>query len=143
MTGEFRRGAVSFRYPADWQLEMEETDDDGWTVTLQGDGTAFLLVCLRPDADDPLQVADEALAVLQSEYPELDAVEAQESIAGRPGIGHDIDFLTLDVTVNCRTRVLDTTEGPLLLMAQASDLDRSQADPLLKAVWASLVIEDE
>jgi hypothetical protein len=142
MTGEFSRGAVSFRYPTDWQIEIEDADD-GWTATLQGTDSTFLLVCLRPDADDPLQVADEALAVLQVEYKELDATEAQESIAGRPAVGHDIDFLTLDVTVTCRTRVLDTTDGPLLLMSQMSDHDRPTAEPVVKAVWASLRVEDE
>lgn len=143
MTGEFRRGSVSFNYPTDWQVEVEETDDDGWTATLQGADSTFLIVCLRPDADDPLQVADEALAVLQVEYKELDATEAQESIAGRPAVGHDIDFLTLDVTVMCRTRVIDTNDGPLLLMAQMSDHDRPTAEPVVKAVWASLRIEDD
>lgn len=138
----FDRDGIHFRYPANWSAETEDSDD-GWAVTVQSEGTAFVLVSLRPDAADPAELADGTLDVLKAEYKELDAENVIETIAGRPAIGHDIDFLTLDTTTVCRTRCLDTPAGPLLVMTQVSDLDREDHDPVLRAVVASLMVDEE
>jgi hypothetical protein len=139
----FSRSGVSFRYPGNWDVDAEEAADGGWTVTLQSRETAFLLVSLRPDADDPAQVADEALEALRAEYKELDAEDKVETVAGQVAVGHDIDFLTVDTPITCWTRCLVTPEGPLLVMWQTSELDRPANEPVLRAICASLVIEQE
>jgi hypothetical protein len=139
----FSRSGISFRYPANWDLDMEESADGGWTITLQSRQTAFMLVSLRPDADNPAQVADEALGSLKTEYTELDAVNTVETFAGQPAIGHDIDFLTVDTPITCWTRCFETPEGPVLVMCQTSEYDREANEPVLKAVCASLQIREE
>jgi hypothetical protein len=141
MTQTFERSGVRFQYPANWQLDVDDAGD-GWTVTLQSPQTAFALVSLRPDADTPTQVADEALAALRAEYPELDAVAAVDSLAGQPAVGHDIDFMTLDTSILCWTRCIDTGSGPLLVMCQTSEYDRGENEPVLRAVCTSLRVED-
>jgi len=139
----FTRSGVTFRYPANWDLDTEEAADGGWTVTLQSPETAFLLVSLRPDADDPAQVADEALEALRAEYKELDAENAVETFAGQLTIGHDIDFMTVDTPITCWTRCLEAPEGPLLVMCQTSEYDREANEPILRAICASFRIEEE
>jgi hypothetical protein len=139
----FSRSGVSFRYPATWDLDAEETAEGGWTVTLHSPETAFLLVSLRPDADDPAQVADEALEALRAEYQELDAENVIETLDGQVAIGHDIDFLAVDTPIACWTRCVTTSEGPLLVMGQTSEFDREANEPVLRAVCASLQIEEE
>ena len=57
-------------------------------------------------------------------------------------IGHDIDFLTVDTPITCRTRCFETLAGPLLLMTQVSEFDRDAVEPVLHAIIASLTIED-
>lgn len=137
----FERSGIRFKYPTNWQIDTEDAGD-GWTVTLQSPETAFVLVSLRPDAATAAQVADEALAALRAEYPELDAEPALDDLAGQPAVGHDIDFLTLDTTILCRTRCIETTAGPLLMMGQTSELDQEQSEPVLRAICASLQLED-
>ena len=101
------------------------------------------VAALRPDARDPADLADQTLEALKTEYKELDAEDAVETVAGRVAIGHDIDFLTVDTAITCRTRSLDTPAGPLLVMCQTSEYDREQNDPLLRAVVASLTVDEE
>lgn len=140
----FERDGVRFRYPANWTVEPgddPDADDGGWSVTVQSPETAFLFVSLRPDADTPADLADQALAALKAEYKELDAENAVETIAGTAAVGHDIDFLTVDTAVVCRTRVLDTSAGPLLVLAQVGEYDRDQHDPVLRAIVASLTLD--
>lgn len=142
----FERDGVRFKYPGNWAVEPgddQDAGDGGWSVTVQSPGTAFLFVSLRPDADTPADLADQALAALKAEYKELDAENAVETIGGTAAIGHDIDFLTVDTAVTCRTRCLDTTAGPLLVLAQVGEYDRDQHDPVLRAIVASLSIDPE
>jgi hypothetical protein len=141
MSQRFDRDGVTFRYPESWTLDAED-GGDGWTVTLTSPETAFLLVSLRPDADDPQQVADEALEALKAEYPQLDADQVVENVAGLPAVGYDIDFLTLDTSIACWTRCVDTTSGPLLVMGQTSEYDRAANEPVLKAICKSITLED-
>ena len=143
MIATFDRDGICFQYPATWTAETEDADDGGWTVTVLSPDTAFLLVALRPDANDPADLADQTLEVLKAEYKELDAENALGSLAGRPAIGHDIDFLTVDTTVTAWTRCLDTPGGPLLVMCQVSEFDRPRNEPVLRAAVASLTVEEE
>ena len=102
-----------------------------------------MLVSLRPDARDPADLADQTLDALKADYKELDAENRVETLAGQAAIGHDIDFLTVDTAITCRTRCLGTPAGPLLVMTQVSDYDRQQNDPVLRAVVASLAVDEE
>lgn len=141
MIQTFERSGIRFSYPTNWQIDTEDVGD-GWTVTLQSPETAFVLVSLRPDAATAAQVADEALAALRAEYPELDAEPALDNLAGQPAVGHDVDFLTLDTPILCRTRCIETTAGPLLMMGQTSEFDREKNEPVLRAIGASLQLDD-
>ncbi|MDB5308792.1 MAG: hypothetical protein JWO38_2994 [Gemmataceae bacterium] len=144
MIQTFERDGVRLQYPATWVVELGETaEEGGWTVTIQSPETAFALVSLRPDADNPADLAGQTLDALTAEYKELDAEPAVETIAGRPAVGHDIDFLTVDTPVTCWTRCLDTSGGPLLVMCQTSEFDRARHELGLRAICASLKIDEE
>ncbi len=139
----FERDGVSFRYPENWTAEAEDVEEGGWVVTVSSPQTAFLVVSLRPDARDPADLADQTLDALKAEYQELDAENRLDTIAGRMAIGHDIDFLTVDVPVLCRVRCLETLAGSLLVMAQTAEHDRDENDPVLQAIVASLTVAEE
>lgn len=144
MIQTFERDGVRFQYPANWTVETGDGETDGeWVVSVQSPETAFLLVSLRPEADTPADLADLTLESLKAEYKELDATNAVETLAGQAAIGHDIDFLTLDTAVTCWTRCVDTLAGPLLLMCQTSEHDRARNEPVLRAVFASLTIDED
>lgn len=133
---------ISFTVPPGWEVE-ETPDGDGWTATVQSPVTAFALFAFRPDAEEPSLLADETLAVLKDDYPELDHEDRVESIAGRMAIGHDLDFIALDATVACRTRCLETPGGPLLLMLQHGERDPVEMVAQLNMIKASLTIEND
>jgi hypothetical protein len=139
----FERDGIRLAYPENWDLQVEAGDDGGWIATIQSPDTAFLLLSLQPAAGDPAELADQTLETLKAEYTELDAENRVETLAGRLAIGHDIDFLTLDASVLCRTRCLDTLNGPLLLMTQVSEYDRDIHEPVLQAMAQSLTIDEE
>jgi hypothetical protein len=142
MIAEFEQAGVRFKYPENWQLEREETDT-GWTVTVQSPETAFLMLSFREDMPTTDSMVETALAALREEYAELEADDCVDSVAGQPAVGHDIRFFSLDLTNTCWTRSFYGAQGTLLLLCQLSDLELDKNEPVLRAICASLEVEDE
>ena len=142
MAAQFDEGGIRFRYPENWRLEREE-NDTGWTISLQSPGTAFMMVCLREDMPTPDQVAEAALDALREDYPELEADDCVDNLAGQPAIGHDIRFISLDLTNTCWTRSFYSSEGTVLVLCQANDLELEEHEPVLRAICKSLQVEED
>jgi hypothetical protein len=142
MAVRFDDGGIRFHYPENWRLEREE-NETGWTVSLQSPGTAFMMVCLREDLPTPAQLADAALDALRDDYPSLEADDCVDNLAGQPAIGHDIRFISLDLTNTCWTRSFYTSEGTVLVLCQANDLELEEHEPVLRAICKSLEVDEE
>src|SRR5262245_56933666 len=141
MVTQFDEGGIRFRYPASWQLEREETDQ-GWTISLQSPDTAFLLLCVREDMPTAEELAEGALDAFRQEYKDVEAEACVEQIAGQAAVGHEIHFFSFDLTNTCWTRSFYCGAGTVLLMWQANDLELEQHGPILKAICASLEVEE-
>src|SRR3954471_19805267 len=142
MTDTFQRDGVRFSYPPDWQLEAESEGDDGWTASLQGPGTAFLVVSYCAGIDNPDEVVEAALEGLRADYPDLEAEDAVDTIGGQPAVGADVNFSHLDLTNTCWIRALNVPDGALLVMAQCTDEELEEQAGVLKAIVGSIVVEE-
>lgn len=141
MSDTFQRDGVRFSYPHDWQLETE-VDGDGWTASLQGPGTAFLVVSYCPGVDDPGELVDAAVEGLQADYPDLDATDAVDNLAGQPALGADINFVHFDLTNTCWVRAVPAAEGSLLVMAQCTDEELDDQGAALRSIMGTLSVEE-
>jgi hypothetical protein len=142
MSREFVRSGFHLDYPDDWKADAEETDD-GWSATFFSPDTAFLMLSFHRGEDDPSAVADMALEAMRESYPDLEAELAVETLGGRPAVGHDLDFFTLDLTNTCLIRALAVPEGCLLMMSQCTDDELPTNGPLLRAICHSLTIDED
>ncbi len=125
---------IRFEYPNDWELDV---DDDGTrqVISLQSpEGPAFLMVTLDGECPPPAEVADEALAAMQAEYPELDARPVLEVIDGQRAVGHDLDFFSLDMTNGCSIRCFRTPRRTVLVFAQWSQVDDDETAEQMRAL---------
>jgi hypothetical protein len=140
MIETFTRDGVRFKYPNNWILE---DDADGassdWTVSLQTPHSAIYMVSYRPDTD-PTELADETLDALLDDYADLESTATADEVAGRVALGYDIDFITLDVTVNAQLRTLPHGDAAVLIMWQMADRDRAHYESLMAAVTKSLTL---
>jgi hypothetical protein len=141
MTQHYQADGVSFDYPDDWQLDREESTD-GWTVLLQSPGTAFLTLTCEPSDATTEEMVAAALDALKAEYPTLEAQPKIDTLAGQMAIGYDMQFFSLDLTNTCWTRSIYGPEGVLLLLCQCNDLELEQYEPVLRAICASLTVEE-
>ena len=142
MPGQFDDGGIRFKYPDNWRL-VREANEAGWTVSLQSPGTAFVMLCLRQDLPTPAEMAETALAAFKEEYEELEAEECLDSLAGQPAFGHNIQFFSLDLTNTCWTRNFYGPGGTVLVLCQTSDLELEMSGPVLRAICASLEVDEE
>jgi hypothetical protein len=142
MVAEFHDGGLHFRYPENWKIERQETED-GWTVSVQSPETAFLMICLREDMPGTNDLADAALEALKEEYEELEADACIESVGGQPAVGHDIRFFSLDLPNTCWTRSFYCAQGTVLLLCQLNDLELDTNEPVLRAICASMQVDEE
>src|SRR5262249_26771314 len=139
MVAEFEQMGIRFKYPENWRLERED-NDDGWSVSLQSPDTAFMMLYLRQDMPSTEEMASTALNALREEYPELEADERMDSLAGVPAIGHDIRFFSFDLTNTCWIRSFYTAQGTVLVLCQFNDLEEEKNEPVLRAICASMEI---
>ncbi len=137
MTGMYDDHGIRFQYPADWELEV---DDDGSDVTLTlnaPDGLAFALIRLDDTRPAPAEVADQALEAMREEYPTLDTSPAIETIGGHCAVGHDVEFISLDLTNACTIRCFRTKLRTVLLFGQWSDIEDEETTAALLGVRRS------
>ena len=138
----YDQDGVRFQIPPNWSLEKEEIDE-GWFVSVQSPGTAFLYIVFDSNLPDPDELASATLEALKKDYPELEAEEALENISGQAAVGHNLQFFSFDLAIECKTRCLYSPEGTILLLLQKSDEDEKKYGPALQALWKSIQIDME
>ena len=117
--------------------------DSGWTVAVQSPDTAFFLLAVDAGLPTLESVVETALGVMRADYADLEFDERVDSVAGQPAIGHDVRFMSLDLTNTCWLRSFYCDQGTVLVMWQVNDLELEAAEPILKAICASLRVEED
>ena len=137
----FQADGIRFQYPDSWRLTREDAET-GWTVSVESPETAFFMLTFDDQMPEVGLVAQTVLDALRADYPDLEAEDAVESIAGQPALGHDIRFFSFDLTNTCRTRSFYSDAGTVLVMWQTNDLELEDVDPVFRAICASLRVEE-
>lgn len=142
MAATFEEHGVRFSYPEDWEVEVT---DEGEIVTVAlnaPDGLAFALVTLDEGRPAPGEMADQALQAMREEYPGLEVSPALETIGGHKAVGHDVEFISLDMTNACAIRAFRTPRRTVLLFGQWSDIEDEETTGQLQAIRRSVVEAD-
>lgn len=137
----FERDGIRLQCPQGWTMSTEETAE-GWTVTLQSNSTAFVLVTLLVRRPTPAQAAQTVLRALQIDYHDLESRPCAEVVAGRQAVGYETDFFTLDLLVRAKVLALTCAAGTLCILQQLADSESSLNDLRMQSVLKSLHIRE-
>lgn len=130
---------ISLEHPADWPIEVDDGPDGRVSITTQSPGgLAFAIITVDEGRPDPAAMADEALDAMRAEYPDLDASPAVEAVGGHKAVGHDVEFLALDLVNSCSIRCWQTPHRTIFVMGQWSDLDEDDPEGHIRAIRASI-----
>ena len=91
---------------------------------------------------DPKQFTSGALSQGSGTNPAA-SVGASPGTSQGMARGHDISFFSLDLTNTCWTRSFYSGAGTVLVLCQANDLELDDYEPVLRAICASLEVEEE
>jgi hypothetical protein len=141
MHATYQGHGLRFLYPENWQLDEEETVG-AWSIHVQSPGTGFIQVIGHAGRPDVQEVLDSTLAALREDYPELEEEAAGERIAGQRAQGHDVRFISLDLTATCWLRCFRTPQATLLVLCQVHDLEAAKYEPIFRAMRHSLELVD-
>jgi len=132
----YRGNDISFRYPGHWE-RGEESRDDAVTISV-GDLGAFWSVTVlrrRPKAE---RVLEEAIQAFEDEYDEVDQYPVGATLGGESGLGKNLEFVALEL-INCvMLRAVEVGGRTYFVMAQVTDHERDQFEPIFEAISASL-----
>src|SRR5260370_26290737 len=142
MVEGFEEESIRFRYPESWRLERED-NDTGWNVVVQSPDTAFAMISRNYESISVESMAETALTAMREDYPDLEADSCVDSLAGRPAVGYDIRFFSFDLTNTCWIRSFYSSRGTMVVMCQVNDLELETNEPVLRAISASLEVDDE
>jgi hypothetical protein len=133
---------IRFEYPDDWEIE-DSQEGPVTTIALQSsEGPAFAIITVDDTMPTIEEVSEAAVEALRDEYPALDATPVSETFAGFPGIGYDIEFISLDMTNACSTRCVRTPRRTILVFGQWSDLEGDEPGDVVRAIRRSLAETD-
>ena len=93
----------------------------------------------RDLAEDPQDLAVEALQTLKKEYAETEAEPASETIGGQEISGFDISFYYVDLVNTAVIRAFRTPSASCLVLYQAEDRDYREVEAVFQAITTSLV----
>lgn len=141
MTATYERSGLNFLYPENWVLAEDVMDQIPRTIMLQSPTGAFWSVDIHPFSVDIDHLLRETLAAMKEEYPELEAVDAEEEVGDTMAQGHDLFFYCLDFVVAANVRALRVGHATYLLTYQAEDRDFEKLGPVFRAITTSLFKE--
>ncbi len=142
MTKQFDEAGLRFSYPEDWKLETEGTDDF-LSVTLDGPGTAFVLINQDKTSPEPEEMLASSLEALRVEYQDIEVEDRLDSVAGIPAFGHDIHFTVLDLTNTCCVRSFADDEATYMVLWQATDTDMGDVQEAFEQIYRSIELTGE
>jgi hypothetical protein len=135
----FKKLGISFQYPDNWSLDEQDAMAGRKSVTVYSPGGAFWSVSVHPPTADPGQLARAAVDAMRAEYPEIEAENASDTIAGRAMTGFDLCFYYLDLTSTASVRCLRTDRATYVVFSQAEDREFRQLELVFRAMTTSLL----
>jgi hypothetical protein len=137
MSQLFRNYGIQFRYPDDWAIDEDEGEDQV-TITVSRDPACFWSMTLMADRPEPQEVLDEAIDAYREEYPDLDVTATKETIARRPALACEVEFVSMELVNIAHLRAFRTPVQTVFLMYQVTDHESKGPEAQFKEITASL-----
>jgi hypothetical protein len=139
MPAKFDSLGISFQYPDNWTLDDSDALLGRKSVTVFSPGGAFWSVTIHSESADPAKLAAAVIKAMRREYQDLEAQEAQETVAGRELTGYDLAFYCLDLTNTARVRSLRAGHSTYTVFCQAEDREFEQVKRVFQAMTTTLL----
>jgi hypothetical protein len=148
MHNTYQTTGLRFAYPGDWDAQEEQTEE-GLSITVSGDGSAFCSVMLMPDRPSAESVIEAAMTAYRESYDDFDVYPVACRIAGQESVGRNVDFFCMELVNSAWLRAFRTGRFTVLVLAQSGPDEQLAAKRAFDTVCDSLncdsaeLVEDE
>lgn len=142
MDATYQSHGISFRYPGDWELD-EEKSEEQLAITVTSPMTAFWTLSLFPDCPEPEELIETVLDAFHDEYPEMDEYPSKARVGRRRTISRDIDFVCLDALNLARIRAFRAPGFTALVLFQLTEAEEGETGPVLEMITRSLTLPSQ
>jgi hypothetical protein len=140
MPKTYRTAGLRFVYPTDWEVREEQTEE-GLSITISSDGSAFCSVMLLPDRPSAESVIEAAMTAYRESYDDFDVYPVTGRIAGLESVGRDVDFFCMELVNSAWLRAFRTGRFTVLVLAQSGPDEQRAAKRAFETVCESLDCE--
>jgi hypothetical protein len=137
MPNTFETIGLRFAYPSDWEAHEEQTEE-GLSITVSGDGSAFCSVMLLPDRPSAESVIEAAMTAYRESYDDFDVYPVASRIAGCESVGRNVDFFCMELVNSAWLRAFRTGRFTVLVLAQSGPDEQRAAKRAFEGVCDSL-----
>lgn len=137
MPNTYRTTGLRFAYPSGWEAHEEQTEE-GLSITVAGEGSAFCSVMLMPDRPPAESVIEAAMTAYRESYDDFDVYPVTCRIAGRDAVGRDVDFFCMELVNSAWLRAFRTGRFTVLVLAQSGPDEQRGAKKAFETVCESL-----
>lgn len=138
LDSHFEQGYFQMSHPSSWKTEFQE-GENSWQVSLQGPGTAMILVAADLDASVD-EMLEATLFALKEDYPEMEVEGFKGELCGVSARGFEIRFFSFDLSNVCRLLAIPSDEGTILGLFQCDDYSIAEVEPVFEAIRQSMKI---
>lgn len=117
--------------------------DNGWTVSLFSPDTAFLTLCFDNTLPSLEMMSDAVLNAFREEHKDVEHQEVIEQFSGHMSMGHDLQFISFDLTCTAWVRSFFGSAGTFLVLCQLADDELETNEPILRAICESMSLQEE
>ena len=129
---------ISFRYPEDWELSVQQQEQE-IAIIVDSPDTSFWGLTLFFNCPRAEDVVETALRTFQEEYDEIDIYPSAAQICERRTIARDLQFVCVDLINSAFLRAFETDRFTALVLFQATDNELDKTLPLLERLCRSMV----
>ena len=128
---------VRFQYPDNWRVD-DDASSEG--VSVYSPGGSFWSLTIHPPGKEPIELLDQVLGQMKTEYRELDSHLVQLPVAGDDRQGLEMNFVCLDLTCTAVACAFEDYKATYLVLYEADDRELEQIEPVFRAISASLSV---
>jgi hypothetical protein len=139
MPAIFDKSGVTFQYPENWTLEVDNPQPGEIAATVTSPTGAFWSVAMHPRKAEPLELTDTVLEAMRQEYPGLEAESVEETIEGHELVGHDLNFFYVDLVGTAQIRAVRLPWTTFAIHCQGEDREFGKIEPVFRAMTFSLL----
>ena len=133
----YQAHGIEFRYPSDWNLGEERSENE-ISISVASSETSFWSLTLFFDSPRPEDLIESALDAFRGEYDEFDIYPTEAEWCRQTSVACELEFVCLELLNSAFLWAFRTENFSALVLYQGTDQELVETKEILQEISASL-----